>query len=57
VGISVELDLGHEFTVEAPIKAAHDLASDVSRSVSHCPGWSSRPTWVAKAQWRYKPVG
>ncbi len=35
--ISVELDLGYEFTVKAPIKTVFDLVSDVPRSVSHFP--------------------
>jgi carbon monoxide dehydrogenase subunit G len=37
MGISVELDLGYEFTVKAPLKQVFDLVSDVPRSVSHFP--------------------
>jgi carbon monoxide dehydrogenase subunit G len=37
MAIRVELDLGYEFTVRAPIKDVYDLVSDVPRSVSHFP--------------------
>lgn len=35
--LRVELDLGYEFTVKAPLKDVFDLVSDVPRSVSHFP--------------------
>ena len=37
MSISVELDLGYEFTVKAGIQDVFDLVSDVPRSVSHFP--------------------
>jgi carbon monoxide dehydrogenase subunit G len=37
MAISVELDLGYEFTVKAGIKQVFDLVSDVPRSVSFFP--------------------
>lgn len=37
MAISVELDMGYEFTVKAPIKQVFDLVSDVPRSVSFFP--------------------
>lgn len=37
MAISVELDLGYEFTVKAPFKQVFDLVADVPRSVSHFP--------------------
>ncbi len=35
--ITVEIDLGYEFTVKAPHKEVFDLLSDVPTSVSHFP--------------------
>ncbi len=35
--VTVEIDLGYEFTVRAPVKQVFDLLSDVPRSVSHFP--------------------
>lgn len=37
MAISVELDLGYEFTVRAPFKQVFDLVADVPASVSHFP--------------------
>lgn len=37
MAISVELDMGYEFAVMAPIKQVFDLVSDVPRSVSFFP--------------------
>ena len=35
--VNVEIDLGYEFTVRAPVKEVFDLLSDVPKSVSHFP--------------------
>ncbi len=35
--VTVEIDLGYEFTVKAPLKEVFDLVSDVPTSVSHFP--------------------
>jgi carbon monoxide dehydrogenase subunit G len=35
--VTVEIDLGYEFTVKAPYKQVFDLLSDVPASVSHFP--------------------
>ncbi|MDP2008466.1 MAG: SRPBCC family protein [Rubrivivax sp.] len=35
--VTVEIDLGYEFAVEAPFKEVFDLLSDVPASVSHFP--------------------
>ncbi len=37
MAVSVEIDLGYEFTVKAPFKEVFDLVSDVPTSVSHFP--------------------
>lgn len=37
MAISVDIDLGYEFTVKAPIKDVFDLLSDVPKSASHFP--------------------
>ena len=33
--VTVEIDLGYEFTVKAPLKEVFDLVSDVPTSASH----------------------
>lgn len=37
MAVSVDIDLGYEFTVKAPFDEVFDLLSDVPRSVSHFP--------------------
>ena len=37
MAITVDIDLGYEFTVKAPIKEVFDLVSDVPKSASHFP--------------------
>ena len=37
MAVSVDIDLGYEFTVKAPFKEVFDLVSDVPTSVSHFP--------------------
>jgi len=37
MAITVDIDLGYEFTVKAPLKAVFDLVSDVPKSASHFP--------------------
>jgi carbon monoxide dehydrogenase subunit G len=37
MAITVDIDLGYEFTVKAPLKDVFDLVSDVPRSASHFP--------------------
>ena len=37
MAISVDIDLGYEFAVKAPIKDVFDLLSDVPKSASHFP--------------------
>jgi len=37
MSISVDIDSGYEFTVQAPFKTVFDLLSDVPKSVSHFP--------------------
>ena len=37
MAISVDIDLGYEFTVKAPIKDVFDLLSDVPKSAAHFP--------------------
>jgi carbon monoxide dehydrogenase subunit G len=37
MAVTVDIDLGYEFTVKAPIKEVFDLVSDVPKSASHFP--------------------
>ncbi|MDP2005782.1 MAG: SRPBCC family protein [Rubrivivax sp.] len=37
MAITVDIDLGYEFTVKAPLKTVFDLVSDVPASASHFP--------------------
>ncbi|MBA4176483.1 MAG: hypothetical protein C0505_07970 [Leptothrix sp. (in: Bacteria)] len=37
MAITVDIDLGYEFTVKAPLKEVFDLVSDVPTSASHFP--------------------
>ena len=37
MAITVDIDLGYEFTVKAPIKEVFDLVSDVPKSAGHFP--------------------
>ncbi len=37
MAIAVDIDLGYEFTVKAPMKEVFDLVSDVPKSASHFP--------------------
>ncbi len=37
MAITVDIDLGYEFTVKAPLKEVFDLVSDVPKSASHFP--------------------
>ena len=37
MAITVDIDLGYEFNVKAPIKEVFDVLSDVPTSVSHFP--------------------
>ncbi|MBK6470594.1 MAG: SRPBCC family protein [Betaproteobacteria bacterium] len=37
MAITVDIDLGYEFAVKAPIKEVFDLVSDVPKSASHFP--------------------
>jgi carbon monoxide dehydrogenase subunit G len=37
MAITVDIDLGYEFTVKAPVKEVFDLVSDVPKSASHFP--------------------
>ena len=37
MGVSVDIDLGYEFTVKAPFAEVFDVLSDVPTSVSHFP--------------------
>lgn len=37
MAVSVDIDLGYEFTVKAPFDEVFDLLADVPRSVSHFP--------------------
>ena len=58
MSISVELDLGYEFTVKAGIQDVFDLVSDVPRSVSHFPKVEQLDDLGGGAyRWRMEKVG
>ena len=44
--VSVHIDLGYEFEVKARYDEVFAVLSDVPRSVSHFPRWTSSATWA-----------